>query len=488
MRHLCRWASALCPRRVLPWRRNPPVNRRALPAAPASPRTGLARRATSFLAASLVLVLRAGPTVAQQDGTDLDHLVARALAENPDVAAALARWQAARERPRQVGALPDPDFMAQVIRFRDRGIGIRSEGETWYMLRQALPFPGKLGLRSDVARREAQVTREEYETARLALVEAVRVAYYRLLHAEVLEEITLVNQQLVDRTLGIAQARYEVGAAAQQELLLSRVEHARIANDLAELRRMRRDAVAELGALLDRQLEPDFTVPIRHESGMPPRSLGVDSLVALALAQRPELRAARLAAARDTVALRLARKAYLPDLMVGVEYWVGEGENPSPLPDERYVLDVGLTIPWVWKGKHDAAVREARAELVASRHRFDDTANRVRREVEATLAEVEAAAERVLNFESSILPEAELNLESATEAYQTDRAGFLTLLDTQRSLNELRIAYHTARIELLIARARLDRALGTPAPPVVGEDGDRPPVLDATLTNREVNR
>jgi outer membrane protein TolC len=418
----------------------------------------------------------------------VEELVRQALQSNPDVAAALARWQATRERPEQVGTLPDPDFLAQVIRFRDRGLGVRGEGETWYMLRQQVPFPGKLGLRSDVARREAEVGREEVEAMRLDLVEAVRAAYYRLFHAEALEEITLVNQDLVDRTLGIAQARYEVGAAAQQELLLSRVEHARIANDLAELRRMRRDAVAEIEALIDRPLEPDFTVAMRHESPIPATSLDVDSLVALASTQRPELRGARLAAARDTVALRLARKAYLPDFLVGLEYWVGEGENPSPLPDERYVLDVGFTVPWIWKGKHDAAVREARAELLASRHAFDDTANRVRREVEAALAEVEAAAERVRSFEASILPEAELNLESATEAYRTDRTGFLTLLDTQRSLNELRIAYHTTLVGLLIARARLDRAIGTPPPVAAGEDRDRRSALGATLTNREVSR
>jgi outer membrane protein TolC len=408
-----------------------------------------------------------------QESPELDRLVREALERNPDVAAALARWRAAAERPEQVGSLPDPEFTAQVIRFRDRGIGIRSDGETWYMLRQSVPFPGKLGLRSRIARREAELAGEEFEAARLTLAEAVRLAAYRLLHAEVLEEITLVNQQLVERTLGIARARYEVGAAAQHELLLSRVEYARVANDLAELRRMRRDAVAELEALLGRRLEPDFTVPIRHESAIQ-TPLDADSLVALALVQRPEMRTAAITAARDTVALRLARKAYLPDLMVGLEYWVGEGENPSPLPDERYVFDVGLTIPWIWKGKHDAAVRQARADLVAGRRAFEGAANRVRREVEAAVAEVEAAAERTRNFQQSILPEAELNLESATEAYRTDRAGFLTVLDTQRSLNELRIAYHTTLVELLMAGARLDRAVGTP-PPGPSAGGDREP-------------
>jgi hypothetical protein len=89
---------------------------------------------------------------AQAGPSQLDRLIAEALEKNPNVAAALARWDAAREQPAQAGSLPDPELMVQVIRFRDRGLGVRSEGETWYSLRQELPFPGKLGLRERVAR------------------------------------------------------------------------------------------------------------------------------------------------------------------------------------------------------------------------------------------------------------------------------------------------------------------------------------------------
>lgn len=415
----------------------------------------------SLIVSLLIASLRAGGLAGQEP---LGRLIQQALENNPDVAAALARWEAAREQPKQAGALPDPDFMTQVIRFRDEGLGVRGEGETWYMLRQSVPFPGKLGLVAEVARTEAERTGKEYEALRLDLVEAVRLAYYQLLHAELLEEATVQNLTLMERILEIARARYEVGSASQQELLLARVEHGRIGNDLAELRSMRRRAVAALSALLNRPGDVDVTAPLAPEPVPAGDSLSVDSLAAQALAHRPELQWARLAAARDTVALRLARKAYLPDLVLGVEYWVGEGENPSPLPDERYVVDLGFTVPWIWRGKHEAAVREARARLSASRYAVDQAANRIRREVQTAAAEVEAAAQQVRVFETTILPEATLNLESATEAYQTDRVGFLTLLDTQRSLNELRIAYHTAHVELLVAWAKLERALGNSPP------------------------
>lgn len=435
----------------------------------------------------LLLTAFAGEVEGQEPRTELDRLVEEALVRNPDAAAALARWEAAREQPARVGSLPDPDFMTQVIRFRDRGFGVRGEGETWTMLRQEVPFPGKLGLRSEIARREADGAGEEYAALRLDLMEAVRIAYYQLLHAQLLEEVSVANRALVERTMEIARARYEVGSAQQQELLLARVEHSRIGNELAGFRRLRQTALADLNALLGRSGKPEFTAAAEADQVAPKLPLDVDSLTARALAQRPELARARLAAVRDTIALRLARKAYLPDLLVGAEYWVGHGESASSLPDERYVLDVGLTLPWIWRGKHDAAVREARAQLRASGYGFEETANQIRREVETTVAEVKAAVDQVRNFELLILPEASLNLESATEAYRTDRIGFLSLVDTQRSLNELRIAYHTVRVELLVARARLDRALGNP-PLRVEDGGARAAATQTSSSSRELRR
>lgn len=437
----------------------------------------------AFLRSSVVLplvgALVAAGAGAQTPPSELDRLIQEALSSNPDVASALARWEAAREVPERVGSLADPEFMTQVIRFRDRGVGIRSEGETWYMLRQEVPFPGKLRLRADVARRDADRAGKEYDAARLDLVEAVQLAYYELLHAKVLAEVALENRALVERTVQIARARYEVGLAPQQELLLARVEEARIANELAEYRRMGESAGALLNALLNRPVgsqyvldrEPDGLLPAggpaaeeRTFTGAGPASLDVDSLSARALRQRPELAEARLAASRDSLGLRLARKAYLPDFLFGLEYWVGQGMNPSPVPDERYVLDVGLTVPWLWRGKHEAAIREAGAQVRASRYAFDEAVNRVLREVETAAAEVRSAADQVRNFRDTILPEAGLNLRSAVEGYQTGEIGFLALLDTQRSLNELRIRYHTARIDLLKASARLTRATGASPP------------------------
>ncbi len=419
--------------------------------------------------------------VAQAGSPELDRLVDEALRNNPDVAAALARWEAAREQPAREGSLPDPELMAQVIRFRDRGLGVRSEGETWYSLRQEVPFPGKLGLRADVARYEADRTGRDYEAMRLDLIESVRIAYYHLLHAQLLIQSTAASQQIAERTMKEAQTRYELGSAPQQDVLVARVEHARIANELADLRRMRESAAAELNALLNRAADSELTVGEEPRPMMAPEPLDVDSLTALAFAQRPELAGAKYAAARDTLALRLARKAYLPDLFLGLEYWVGEGPNLSSLPDERYVLDVGLTVPWIWRGKHDAGVREAQARIRASRYELVEQANRIRREVETATADVEAAADQVRNFETSIMPDAALNLESATEAYVTDRGDFLGLLNAQRSLNELRIAQHTARVELLVAWARLERAVGTPP------EGSEAGVVETTRTNEERN-
>ncbi len=142
-----------------------------------------------LLLAAMAWTVLPATSKGQEPRSSLDRLVQEALIRNADVAAALARWEAARQEPARVGSLVDPELMVQVIRFRDRGLGLQSEGETWYSLRQSVPFPGKLGLRSGVARRESEMEGRGYDALRLDLVQAVRLAYYRVVHAGALEHV-----------------------------------------------------------------------------------------------------------------------------------------------------------------------------------------------------------------------------------------------------------------------------------------------------------
>src|ERR1035441_3185830 len=85
-------------------------------------------------------------------------LVDGLIQNNPEIQAARSRFEAATKRPSQVGTLPEP-----TASYTNFGVGhpfSRLNGSDFayqgFGVSQELPFPGKLGLASEQAKREAE--------------------------------------------------------------------------------------------------------------------------------------------------------------------------------------------------------------------------------------------------------------------------------------------------------------------------------------------
>src|SRR5512140_632488 len=99
----------------------------------------------------------------------LDAIVGEALANSPEYARARAAVAADEERVPQAGALPDPTLSLGIQNdgFKSIQIGKMETSFLQIMLSQPLPWPGKRGLREEVARLAAQGS--ESAVARLRL-------------------------------------------------------------------------------------------------------------------------------------------------------------------------------------------------------------------------------------------------------------------------------------------------------------------------------
>jgi hypothetical protein len=97
----------------------------------------------------------------------LQELIEEALRKNPDIHSARANNEARTHRPSQVSAPPDPmvgfNYMGNLIPpFTEQ----RSDPSSYrqIMVTQEIPYPGKLGLRGEVAGREASAEWWNYES------------------------------------------------------------------------------------------------------------------------------------------------------------------------------------------------------------------------------------------------------------------------------------------------------------------------------------
>src|SRR5438132_153932 len=86
----------------------------------------------------------------------LSDVLAEARAHHPEIQAARERYRAAKERPTQAGALDDPEAKIELWNTPEN-LDVTRTSNTIFGLSQRFPFPGKLGLKKQLALKEAEI-------------------------------------------------------------------------------------------------------------------------------------------------------------------------------------------------------------------------------------------------------------------------------------------------------------------------------------------
>ena len=187
-----------------------------------------------------------------------------------------------------------------------------------------------------------------------------------------------------------------------------------------------------------------------------------------ALTQRPQLLALQSLVARNDKALELTRKNYYPDFDVRMSY----GQRDNMLDNSRRPDMVSLTIAMnlpVWRGNK---LEPREAESLAMRDQALSTYEAQRNEVAARLRQQTALAEQSLKsarlYQTAILPQAKLTVESALAAYRVNRVDFMTLLDSQMTVFNSEISLAMAGASYNKTLAEIDLLTGSTARSAAG--------------------
>src|SRR5688572_22201552 len=187
----------------------------------------------------LVVLMWTGLAALARPEPEPDPLLAafiqEALARSPGLRAAEQAAEAVRHRPAQAGALPDPMLAASYTNDGwSPSLGQMDMTTLGVMWSQTVPFPGKRGLRTDWARREAERASADVERVRLGLVADVKRTYYAALLARDLLSLAREQDVLWSQLEQAARARYEVGSGAQQDVFRAQVERTRVQQTVIE--------------------------------------------------------------------------------------------------------------------------------------------------------------------------------------------------------------------------------------------------------------
>src|SRR5690625_8690 len=416
----------------------------------------------------------------QADSAPLQALVDEALVSNPSIRAAEDRVEAARAAIGPAAALPDPILSAGVMNFPAAQPGFGDDMMTMMTIGigQTLPFPGKLALQRRAAERELAAAEARSEAARLAVAEEVKAAYYQLAFRGRAVEIIRRNEGLLGNFVKVTESRYGVGSGTQADVLKARVEAFRLAEEAVALTERRRGVLARLNAALNRPTDTPVeapAIPTRTARAAVPADAGeirfasaalgsraagsplppLSELQEAAVRQSPVLRAHEAEIAAEAARVEWARKAYLPDFNVSVQY--GQRSGGSDLVSAM----VSVPLPLRKGKKQDLAVKEAEARLSALQAEHHQHVNEIRAAVAEAYADLEKERAQLALFVKAILPQGRAALESATAGFQVGRVDFLTLLENQATLFDYEMQYYRGLSDFAARLAALERTVGT---------------------------
>ncbi len=401
----------------------------------------------------LIAAPMAPPIFAQENGAGflLRDLLREARARNPEIRAAQKKWQAMQARIKPAGTLEDPQIGLQVM-YVPYPLRNAFKNERAITISQMFEFPGKLGLMSGMAGREADMSAADYELVALKVLTEVKKTYFMLFHLDYDIEINHENRELMQQFIEIANVKYATGMGLQPDLIKAQTEYSMLFNDSLMLAQERRSMAAMLNALLDRPR--DGHVPVIHEH-LDPRhfSFALDSLVQTAYANRPELKNMQAMADMYQLSGRLARREYFPNFMLSYTH--------RKMPEmQNWDAMVSFNIPLYFWRKENLRVQEADANYQMADAGLQSMRNMVRAQVESAFYKVEQAARSVRIFQNTIVPQAEQSLMASRAAYENNKVDFLMLLDSQRTLRDLKLAAHRALADFGTRLAELELAVG----------------------------
>ncbi len=387
--------------------------------------------------------------------TPLEALIEEAGRNSPEIAAAAHGWQAASHVGKQVSALPDTQVSVQQFSVGSpRPFAGFSNSNFAYIgvgASQEIPFPGKRGLRVQVADREADSLHAQVESIRRQVLEKLKNTYFQLSYIQQ----TLGILQRNDRSLGdieqIVESHYRVGQGNQQEVLRAQLQHTKILQEITMHHRQEGQLESQLKELLNRaQDSPDIVAEPLTLRSIP---YSAPELLALARQQNPDIRARSELVRKAEAQTDLAHKEFRPDFDVQYMY-----QHTASQFRDYYMATFGLTLPN--RGRRSAELAEATEKREQANKELEAAIQRKFAEIQSQYVLAQTSAEQLKIYKEGLIPQSGATLRSALAAYQANRQDFQTLISSFVDVLNLDLEYQRELAEHESALAKLEALTG----------------------------
>jgi cobalt-zinc-cadmium efflux system outer membrane protein len=428
-----------------------------------------ARLSCAALSRSISVILLsaifAGQALAQETApshtgtvTPLSELLAEAEKNNPQIEAARQSWQAAKQVPTQVSTLPDPQFNLQHLSVGSpRPFAGYTNSDFAYVglgVSQDIPYPGKLRLKGEIAKREADVSQQQIETVRRTVLAELKTAYFRLAYLS--KTLTILEQhgELLKQIEQAADARYRSGMGSQQDLLQAQLQKTKLLREIAMHHLEVGKLEAQIKQLLNRpQDSPDIEPSELTET---PLAQTYAELLTAAQVQNPEIAGAKRMIEKQSLRVDLARKDFYPDFNM---QYMWQRTDPTQFR-AYYMLSVGVRVP-IYRGrKQRPELAQAEAEKLRAGSELQAQSQQIAAELRAQYVLAQQTSELLKIHREGLSPQSRSEFQAALATYQSNKQDFQALLAAFLDVLRFDEEYWQNVAEYETAIARLEQITG----------------------------
>src|SRR5467141_1025890 len=413
----------------------------------------------------LLFAVLAGNTLAQESVpshagtvTPLSDLLAEAEKNNPQLEAARQGWQAAKQVPSQVSTLPDPQFNLQHVSVGSpRPFAGYTNSDFAYIglgVSQDIPYPGKLRLKGEIAKREADVSQQQIESVRRTVLTELKAAYFQLAYLS--KTLTILEQDgdLLKQVGQAADARYRSGMGSQQDLLQAQLQQTKLLREIAMHHLEVGKLEAQLKQLLNRpQDSPDIEPAELAET---PLVQTYTDLLAATQTQNPEIAGAKKMIEKQSLQVDLARKDFYPDFNV---QYVWQRTDHTQFR-AYYMLSVGVRVPIYRRRKQRPELVQAEAEKLRAGSELQAQSQQIAAELRAQYVLAQQTSELLKIHREGLSPQSQSEFQAALAAYQSNKQDFQALLAAFLDVLRFDEEYCQNVAEYETAIARLEQITG----------------------------
>ncbi|MCX6173879.1 MAG: TolC family protein [Ignavibacteriales bacterium] len=412
-------------------------------------------------------------SINQLNAQSVDSLVVEAVKNNLQLKSLQYKITASEKRTESINTLPAPNLSVEFSQVPTNTFDVWNQSNSNnFALSQMFPLGGKLNAMAEVERKNTLVEGSNYEIYKINLTAQVKMSYYTLWLFDRKIEVQKKNISLINELTKSVESSYYTNKINQADLLTLQSEIASSETQLLILERQKEAEIYKLNKLLGRNLDSkevyavtDFSVDILSSSQ--------SKLEELLGSLNPSLKKMDSMIEMNKAMIDANNRELIPDLMIqGMLMRMPRGmiltsksdlTMLDPKTETMYSLMFSINLPFApWSiNKYKAKEEELFAGINSIEYEKSDMQREMTSQLKTALVKYNTAVDLTKLYNEKVIPLYSKAAESQVSAYQNNRTGVTTVIDSYRMLLMQQMNYYMSQADIQMSLAEIEMMVGT---------------------------